>query len=543
MSFFAFPVALAPLQHSQTTSIAPSSHQDATAAQRAPQSKPLEDDPPKRTTGIESSIRNDEWYSEPGRSDVYAVLEKRCPDALEYYESRRTGQIEATPFQNQEPEEPVSTEVAKNLWDIEYCRVKHAFFPIDYTRGFTHRGRESTPFDRMQSLTYEIIVLREGLERSGLVGPWDEEFEEGVDPILDFGNDQVDGPLWKASDEKRESCFDALDYEEDVGRSEESKDDEDVGPLGESRDEEQIGRVGDRSDEDDNLHQEEGGEEDEGMDDNHEEQESLPAIGAEQKERLMLIAQRALAIHTETYADTRDVSSSQTANALRLGQRQQLAYSSNHVTSTPPTPSRKRTRSLDDVSKDGEDGTTKQTSKRSRSDMQPRKHYDVDEEYLAASWSGVAANGDMTLFHQPISAESEAASTPTEWMTAHGINSEGANICDPDRGVYDSTGQWTEFLLPTSRGLRDRPWTEEEKEDLRAYIQDYGVEDWALLSQSTSRPESDLRRMYLDIHTTRNRQAGRPERAGLSNDYPNLARPPRPRSPEPTESPMREESA
>ena len=382
-------------------------------------------------------------------------------------------------------------------------------------------------------------MSREAFEMPCLNGPRNEAFEERVDPVLRSEDGQVDRPLWQASDERDDGNFDGLNGEEeeegDDGSLEKSRDDEDVGSLGETRDEEQVVRVGVRSDEDDDLrhgHEEWQGEREEGDEDDIEEQEKPKAADAEKRNGLMLLAEESLSMISWADADTRDASSSQTADMLQPEQQELLTYSS------PPTPSRKRSRSLGSGSEDSEDGTTKQTPKRPRLHEQPREVYENDEEYLTAGRTGVATNGDSTPVHQPTSANSEAALTQTDRSTAHGINSKGTKIRVPSMSVWDSTHQLTNLRLPTSRGLPDRPWTEEEKEDLRVYIQDYGVEDWALLSQSTRRRVKELKNMYLEIIKARNIQAGRPEDAGLPIAYPNLAPPPRPQSPESTVSPV-----
>ena len=218
----------------------------------------------------------------------------------------------------------------------------------------------------------------------------------------------------------------------------------------------------------------------------------------------------------------REIIRKDTANAARNPQTVGAAVSQNS------RQSRKRSRSLEDSFEHGEDGTTKRTTKHPRLCEQPREFCDVDEEYLTVDRTGVATNGDATLVHPPTSADSEAAPMQTEWTTAHGINSKGASIRVPVRGVWDLTSQWMYLHLPRSSGLSYRPWTEEEKEDLRVYIQDYGVEDWALLSQCTNRRQTNLQYTYYEIITARNRQAGRPERAGIPDAYPNLASPPCP---------------
>ena len=119
-----------------------------------------------------------------------------------------------------------------------------------------------------------------------------------------------------------------------------------------------------------------------------------------------------------------------------------------------------------------------------------------------------------------------AAPATTQWETAHGIMSYCANIPVPGMTVHDVEGTQRPFYLPTSPGVPNRPWTNEEKEDLRAYIQDYKIEDWVTLAQSTSRDERELQDMYLDIVTARNIQAGRSRRAGIPELYPNFTPPP-----------------
>ena len=119
-----------------------------------------------------------------------------------------------------------------------------------------------------------------------------------------------------------------------------------------------------------------------------------------------------------------------------------------------------------------------------------------------------------------------AAPATTQWETAHGINSNCANIPVPGMDVYDTEDIRRPLYLPTSPGVPNRPWTNEEKEDLRAYIQDYKIGNWASLSQSTSRDERELQDMYLDIVTARNIQAGRSRLTGIPELYPNLAPPP-----------------
>ena len=172
--------------------------------------------------------------------------------------------------------------------------------------------------------------------------------------------------------------------------------------------------------------------------------------------------------------------------------------------------SRKRARSSDDNS---EESTTRPGPKRVRLFVRPRDD-----------------------------ANDEAAPSQKEWNTAHGINSNGANIRVRGMRVYDLTGEEADFYLPTSRTSSPcRPLTEKEKEDLRVYIQDYGVQDWKVLAKSMKRPVRELQTEYLEYIMARNIQAGRRKKAGIPSAYPNLAPPrpppPLPKSDEPTAAP------
>ena len=255
------------------------------------------------------------------------------------------------------------------------------------------------------------------------------------------------------------------------------------------------------------------------------------------------------------------------ANAAKVSQNVQA------VTTPDMQQTRKRRRSLDN---DSEDDTAKPTRKRLCLHELIKEISDDKEEYITAGLADVARKDDPTLVYQDTSsneaqeaamvgripannkyhkqpskedethlneensldeetseADDNVAPAEREWDTAHGINSQYANILIPGRGVFDVTGDLRNLYLPTSKGLPDRPWTEEEKEDLRVYIQDYGIQDWALLSQSTNRPETELQDMYFDVITARNIQAGRSERAGILEEYPVLAPPPAPEAPPP----------
>ena len=129
-----------PLPHSQAISVAQRDPMDAAAAQEAPQSDPLPDDPTQRSTGFKSTIANDVWKPSTRRSLVHALLEKHRPGILEFHEQRKTGKIEEMPFL--ETEEPVDMMAARKSWRGEHGKVESVFFPVDYNCGFSHRGRE-----------------------------------------------------------------------------------------------------------------------------------------------------------------------------------------------------------------------------------------------------------------------------------------------------------------------------------------------------------------------------------------------------------------
>lgn len=225
---------------------------------------------------------------------------------------------------------------------------------------------------------------------------------------------------------------------------------------------------------------------------------------------------------------------------------------------------KKRVRSLDD---DFEDIVTERTPKRLRLYQQTEEIPNAGAEYITAFQANAANNDDSTLVDQDTSssetqevddaptntnaneqdsvgdespandeveeredaaADEEAAPTETEWDTAHGINSECANTHVRGMAIYGISGEREHLLLPTSTGLPDRAWTEEEKEDLRVYIQDYGIKDWAPLARSTNRPEEELQYMYFEVVTGRNVEAGRPECDGIPEAYPDFTSPPAP---------------
>lgn len=77
------------------------------------------------------------------RSEHKLEMEKHHADLLKYYEDRRAGKIEGESVE--EWEYFVSKERAQHLEKIETSTVKHAFFAVDYSHGFTGRGGELPP--------------------------------------------------------------------------------------------------------------------------------------------------------------------------------------------------------------------------------------------------------------------------------------------------------------------------------------------------------------------------------------------------------------
>ena len=149
------------------------------------------------------------------------------------------------------------------------------------------------------------------------------------------------------------------------------------------------------------------------------------------------------------------------------------------------------------------------------------------EDHTQASVEEVPFANRETNRREDAAADDEAAPSQKEWNTAHGINSNGANIRVRGMTVHDLTGEEVDFYLPTSRASSPcRPLTEKEKENLRVYIQDYGVQDWKVLAKSMNRSVRKLRTVYLEYIKARNIQAGRREWAGIPPAFPNLAPPP-----------------
>ena len=176
----------------------------------------------------------------------------------------------------------------------------------------------------------------------------------------------------------------------------------------------------------------------------------------------------------------------------------------------------------------------------------PTSSNEVQEPATVAGTANTESLGRPTTEREPVAngeaeerehatVEDEALPTQTGWNTQHGINSDSADVPVPRKGVFGVTGQRSYLYLPRSGGLLNRPWTEEEKEDLRAYIQDYRIGDWNALSQSMNRSEAELQYVYLEVAKARNILAGRPENDGIPRKYPKLTPPPRPKSPNRTE--------
>lgn len=150
------------------------------------------------------------------------------------------------------------------------------------------------------------------------------------------------------------------------------------------------------------------------------------------------------------------------------------------------------------------------------------------EVHTQASVEEVAFANEETNKRSDAAADDEVTLSQKEWNTAHGINSDGANIRVRGMGVFDLTGEWVHFCLPTSRASSPyRLLTEKEKEDLRTYIQDYGVQDWHVLAECMHSTVRGLKTEYLEYIVARNRQAGRRELAGI-HAWPQLAPPPPP---------------
>lgn len=116
---------------------------DEAAVHTTQQLDDLPDDPTQRSTGIEAKVLNNEWTEAPRRSVNQEMLQIQCPHLLMYYEDRRTGKIEADPFE--ELKDPVFGKKAEQLYYIQHGKVRRVFFEMDYTRGFSGRGGKLAP--------------------------------------------------------------------------------------------------------------------------------------------------------------------------------------------------------------------------------------------------------------------------------------------------------------------------------------------------------------------------------------------------------------
>lgn len=413
-------------------------------------------------------------------------------------------------------------------------------------------------------------MLPESTERPDLIGPRNEKVEEIAPPAGGLRYEQADRLLWKTTDNKR------------VVPSEESKDEEDVGPFGESRDDQDVGPLGELSAK--SVGMLSGAPVDSGATSSlhtvtafPSQSQALPTSSSPPLASNSSVPSRKRARDAEEDAEDDEIPSQQKrrrmddilgivrndANAARAPQSVEAAM-------TPDLQqSRKRARGLDD---DSEYSATGSSQKRVRLYPQAREIRNAEEEYVADGHVGAAIRDDSTLARQPASSgeaerpamvdrvantevgtrafveegpfandeaheredavvDNEAVPSRTEWNTAHGINSDCADIRVRGTSVYDITGQLAYLYLPTFRGSPDRVWTEEEKEDLRVYIQDYGIGDWTVLSQSMNRTVTELQNIYREIIIARNKQAGRPEYAGIPGKYPDLTPPPPPKDP------------
>ena len=589
---------------------------------------------------------NDRWN--PGcRWSVHkAAVAEQIPIARRYYEKRRVGKGNEKSF-----EDWGGFESEAEREHFKSVEVKHAFFPMDYSHGFTGRGGKcSLPqFTRSCCFAYKRLVSSEAMEQPGLVGPRNETVGDLAASVRE-SDVQYSRRLWQKSDQHN------------AGPLGGSKDDDDVGPLGESRDEEEeVGPFGE----------------------SRAEEEGEDSDARERKRELRQLAATSIAMLAGWPAEEEDAPSSHTARLLQTQPQAPLTSSSPPIDSASSTSSRKRARSskedaedneflsrqkrkrMDDVygiirndpaagkatqsgekvmtpsapsrkrvrgsTEDEKDGESQLRQKRMRNDAgegatsnlanaaktpqtvgivvtpdaqgskkrarsidddkeggatKPKRKclrlYQrikeipaAEEEYVTANRTHIANRDNSTLVcydtpsseaQEPVTVDrapgntashqrpsvkaeesgnegealresaskhDEAAPVKEEWDTAHGILSRCANIRVPGKVVSDVTGVLRHLHLPTCTGAPDRAWSEKDKEDLRAYIQDYGVESWTLLSQSTNRPPAPLQDMYLEVVAARNKHAGRPENDGIPEAYPNLAAPPPPPPKEP----------
>lgn len=204
-------------------------------------------DPWERSTGRTESVMNTSGKTCLTSSVHKAVLETLFPEDLKYYEDRRVGKIKGKAFE--EWGDPLDDEEMKRLKEIEIRKVRCAFFPINYSHGFSGRGGKfSFSCLSLYRNTDEFVVLPESMERPCLVGPRNETVDEGVDSSRGSSHEQSDRPLWQASDEKS-GPFGVSKDDIDAGSLGESRDGEEVGPFGESGNDESFSSPADSRDE------------------------------------------------------------------------------------------------------------------------------------------------------------------------------------------------------------------------------------------------------------------------------------------------------
>ena len=84
------------------------------------------------------------------------------------------------------------------------------------------------------------------------------------------------------------------------------------------------------------------------------------------------------------------------------------------------------------------------------------------------------------------------------------------SVRDLEPGEYGTTLGSSSRVEPVSR-----PWTEDEEETLRSWVQDYGIQQWDQISWCLWRSQQDCQEHYQGIIMTRNQRAGRYLFAGL----------------------------
>ena len=417
------------------------------------------------------------------------------------------------------------------------------------------------------------------MERPSLMGPRNETIEEITPPAGGLRYEQADRPLWQAIDNKS-GC-----------PSEQSKNEEDVGPFGESRGDEDVaaGPVGVMSGEPVDSGAASSAHTATAFPSHPQAlpMSSYPSLASNSSVPSGKRARDAEDDEVQSQPKRRRMDNvlgivRRSASQQERGHMNDLlgivrkdangakgSQSIGPATTPDIQQSRKRARGPDD---DTEHSRTKPSQKRVRPYPQTREVRNAEGECVADGHVGAAIRDDSTLARQSTSsgdaqgpatvdrvantevdtrasveegpfandeaherenavADNEAVPPRTKWNTAHGINSDCANIRVRGMNVIDITGQKVHLYLPTSRGSPDRVWTEEEKEDLRVYIQDYGIGDWTVLSQSMNRTVTELQIIYRGIVIARNKQAGRPVCAGIPGKYPDLTPPPPPKDP------------